>query len=146
MDTFAYKLLLLLHILAVIVAFAPAFVWPVVTVKLVKEGKDPGSAIGALAAGNNARIHGPALVLVGLFGFGLVGVSDQVWEFSQAWVSIAVVLWFAMLGVLFGLLVPAEKRAATGDVGAGKRVGMFNGIISLLLLVMLVDMIWKPFL
>lgn len=146
MDTFAYKLLLLLHILAVIVAFAPAFVWPVVTVKLVKEGKDPGPAIGALAAGNNARIHGPALVLVGLFGFGLVGVSDRVWEFSQAWVSIAVVLWFAMLGVLFGLLVPAEKRAATGDVGAGKRVGMFNGIISLLLLVMLVDMIWKPFL
>ena len=34
MDTFAFKLLTFLHILSVIVAFAPAFVWPVVTGKL----------------------------------------------------------------------------------------------------------------
>ena len=33
-NTFGYKLMLLLHILAVIVAFAPAFVWPFASVKL----------------------------------------------------------------------------------------------------------------
>ena len=30
-DDFGYRLFLLLHILSVIVAFAPGFVWPVVT-------------------------------------------------------------------------------------------------------------------
>lgn len=145
-DTFGYRLMLLLHILAVIVAFAPGFVWPVASVALKKRGEAPGPAIGALAAGNTAKVHGPALILVGLFGFGLVGMSDKLWEFSQAWVSIALVLWFVMLGVVFGLMLPAEKKAASGDVEADKKIAMFGGILHLLLLLMLIDMIWKPFL
>ena len=48
MDSFGYKLFFLLHILSVIVAFAPAFVWPVVSVNLKKQGKEVGPAIGAL--------------------------------------------------------------------------------------------------
>lgn len=144
MDSFGYKLFFLLHILTVIVAFAPAFVWPVVSVKLKKQGKPVGPAIGALAAGNNAMVHGPALVLTGLFGFGLIGMSDKAWEFSQAWVSVAMLLWFIMLGVWFGLMVPAEKRAAAGDAAAEKLQSMAGGILHLLLVLMLIDMIWKP--
>lgn len=143
-DTFGYKLMFLLHILAVIVAFAPAFVWPVVSVRLKKEGKPVGPAIGALAAGNTAKVHGPALVLVGLFGFGLVGMSKSLYEFSDPWISVAMLLWFIMLGVLFGLMLPAEKRSASGDESADKIVSMAGGILHLLLLLMLIDMIWKP--
>ena len=143
-DSFGYKLFFLLHILAVIVAFAPAFVWPVVSVQLKKQGKPVGPSIGALAAGNTAKVHGPALVLVGLFGFGLVGMSDKVWEFSQSWVSVAMLLWFIMMGVLFGMMLPAEKKAAAGDAAADKIVSMAGGILHLLLLLMLIDMIWKP--
>ena len=144
MDSFGYKLFLLLHILAIIVAFAPQFVWPIVSAKLAKEEKPVGPTVGALTAGNTAKVHGPALALAGLFGFGLVGLSDKVFEFSQTWVSIAMVRWFAMLGVVFGLMVPAEKKAAGGDEEAGKKLAMFNGIIHLLLLLMLIDMIWQP--
>ena len=144
MNTFGYKLLLLLHILAIIVAFAPQFVWPIVSVRLAKENKPVGPTIGALAAGNTAKIHGPALALSGIFGFGLVGMSDKAIEFSQTWVSIAMLLWFAMLGVVYGLMVPAETKAHGGDEAAGKKLGMFNGIIHLLLLLMVIDMIWKP--
>ena len=144
MDTFGYKLFFLLHILAIIVAFAPQFVWPIVSMKLAKEGKPVGPTIGALAAGNTAKIHGPALALAGLFGFGLIGMSDKVFKFSQSWVSIAMLLWFAMLGVIYGLMVPAEAKAHAGDEAAGKKLGMFNGIIHLLLLLMVIDMIWKP--
>ena len=152
-DTFGYKLMLLLHILAVIVAFAPGFVWPVVSVRLKKRGEAPGPVIGAMAAGNTATVHGPALVLVGLFGFGLVGMSkpdfpgaEAIWEFSQTWVSMAMVIWFAMIGILSGLLLPAEKAAGAGDADADKKISMFGGFLHILLLLMLIDMIWKPFL
>jgi len=143
-NTFGYKLMLLLHILAVIVAFAPAFVWPFASVKLKKEGKPVGPAIGALAAGNTAKIHGPALVLVGLFGFGLVGMSEKAFKFDQSWVMAAIVVWFLMLGIIFGLMLPAEKKSAGGDESADKLVSMAGGIMHLLLLVMLFLMIWKP--
>lgn len=143
-NTFGYKLMLFLHILAVIVAFAPAFVWPFASAKLKKEGKPVGPAIGALAAGNTAKIHGPALVLVGIFGFGLVGMSEKVFTFSQSWVMAAGTLWFIMLGVVFGLMLPAEKKSAAGDESADKIVSMAGGILHLLLFVMLFLMIWKP--
>lgn len=143
-DTFAYKLMLLLHILSILVAFAPAFVWPLVSVRLKKEGKPVGPTIGALAAGNSAKVHGPALIVAGIIGGGLVGMSEKVFTFSQAWTSIAMVLWFVMLGVLYGLMIPAEKQAAAGDVDADKKASMFGGILHLLLLLMVIDMIWKP--
>lgn len=144
MDSFGYKLFFLLHILSVIVAFAPGFVWPIVAVNLKKQQKPVGPAIGALAAGNGTKVHGPALVLSGFFGFGLIGMSDKAWEFSQAWISVAMLLWFIMIGVLFGMMIPAEKKAAAGDESADKIVGMSSGLLHLLLLLMLVDMIWKP--
>jgi uncharacterized membrane protein len=143
-NTFGYKLMLFLHILAVIVAFAPAFVWPFVSVKLKKEGKPVGPAIGELAAGNTVKVHGPALVLAGIFGFGLVGMSKDVFSFSDAWVSAGMLVWFLMLGVIFGMMLPAEKKAAVGDQSADKIVSMAGGIMHLLLAIELVIMIFKP--
>ncbi|MGI8757046.1 MAG: hypothetical protein ACR2MB_14560 [Acidimicrobiales bacterium] len=144
MDSFGYKLLFLLHILAIIAAFAPVFVWPSVAGRLKKQQKPVGATIGELAAGNTTRLHGPALVLAGIFGLGMVGLSDGAFEFSQAWVSAAVLIWFLMLGVLFAVLLPAEKKAAAGDLAAEKLVSMGNGILSLLLVLQVIDMIWKP--
>ncbi|WP_421120771.1 hypothetical protein ACE2AJ_05570 [Aquihabitans daechungensis] len=143
-NTFGYKLMLFLHVLSVIVAFAPAFVWPFVSVRLKKEGKPVGPAIGALAAGNTAKIHGPALVIVGIIGCGLVGMSEKSISFADAWISAALVVWFLMLGVLFGMMYPAEKKAAAGDEGAEKIISMSGGILHLLLAIMLVIMIWQP--
>jgi uncharacterized membrane protein len=102
------------------------------------------------AAVNNVIVHGPALVLTGLFGLAMVITSadtvggDKLFEFSQAWVSIAFVLWFALLAVVFGLLAPAERKAAAGDAAAAKRAPMFGGFVHILLLLILIDMIWKP--
>lgn len=149
-DTTGYHVLLFLHVLSIIVAFAPNFVWPFVSVKLKKEGKPVGPAIGDLAAGNTMRVHGPALVLAGVFGFGLIGMSkpegatEAVFSFSQAWVSAGMLVWFLLLGVVFGMMAPAEKRAAAGDAGAEKIISMAGGIMHLLLVVMLYLMIFKP--
>lgn len=144
-DTFGYRLMLLVHIFTVIVAFAPAFVWPVASARLRKSGRSP-SAAWAMAEWGTPRVYGPALVIAGLFGFGLTGVSsaNNVYSFGDPWISVAMLLWFVMLGVLFGLLMPAEKKAGAGDAAAVKMVPMFGGILHLLLAVMLIVMIWKP--
>ncbi len=138
-----YKLVFLLHILAVIVAFAPAFVWPVTNAALRKEG-GVGPRVATQVVRNSMMVHGPALVLAGFFGIVLVLLSDEAWEFSQMWVSLAFLVWFALLGVVFGAIVPAERKVAQGDEAAEKRVAMFGGISHVLLLVMLILMIWKP--
>jgi uncharacterized membrane protein len=139
-----YKIVLLLHILSVIVAFAPAFVWPIVNVQTRKTGEKVPSGVAGLVARNTMTIHGPALVLSGLFGIILVVMSDEVWEFSQTWVSLAFLVWFGLLGVVFGGILPSEKKIAGGDETAEKKVAMFGGIAHTLLLVMLILMIWKP--
>lgn len=144
LSTFGYRVFFLLHILAVIVAFAPAFVSPFLSARYQSEDAHIPSDLATKLARNSVQVHGPALVLTGLFGFGLIGLSDNVFKFSQSWISIAMVLWFIMLAVLFGLLIPAEKKVGNGDVAAESKVSAFGGMLHLLLLLMLIDMIWKP--
>lgn len=144
MDSPGYKILLLLHILAVIVAFGPAFAVPVLNARARKLGGDATAVMASLVKGNTLKIYGPATVLVGIFGMGLVGMSEKIWSFSQAWVSVALLLWIFVLAVQFGLLAPAEKKAAAGDTDAVRLQSMFTGIQHLLLLALLAVMIWKP--
>jgi uncharacterized membrane protein len=139
-----YKIVLLLHILSAIVAFAPAFVWPIVNVQTRKRGAQLPADVAGQVPVNNVLFHGPALVLTGLLGLGLVLMSEDVWEFSDAWISGAFLVFFALLGVLFGLLVPAERKVAAGHADAAKKVAMFGGFVHILLLVMLYLMIFKP--
>lgn len=139
-----YKIVLLLHILSAVVAFAPAFVWPIVNAQTRKRGVKVPAEVSGQVPVNNVLIHGPALVAAGVFGILLIVMSEEVWEFSQAWISGAFVVWFALLGVLFGLLVPAERKAAAGDADAARKVSMFGGFVHILLLVMLYLMIFKP--
>lgn len=139
-----YKIVFLLHILSAIVAFAPAFVWPIVNVQARKRGGRVPAEVAGQVPVNNVLIHGPALVLTGVFGILMIVMSEDVWEFSQAWISGAFLAFFALLGVLFGLLVPAERKAAAGDEAAVRKVSMFGGFIHLLLVVMLYLMIFKP--
>ena len=143
-NTFGYRLFFLLHILSILVAFAPAFVWPVVNARLRGQGATPGAEIGKIIRDSWARIHGPAVVLAGLFGILMVVTSKDTWEFSDSWISMAFLLWFLMLGVVFGLMPWNERKAAEGDESADRRSAAFNGILHLLLLLMVVDMIWKP--
>lgn len=144
---FPYNVVLLLHLLAVIVAFAPAFVWPVVRVTMRKAGTPTiPESVGRHIAGNNFKVYGPALVVSGVFGALMILLSGDRYQFSDTWVSTAFVLWFLMLAVLFALLAPAERKAAHPEAtpGADARVNAFGGMVHLLLLLQLIVMIWKP--
>ncbi len=139
-----FGLFLLLHIVAVVVAFAPAFVNPLLTARAKSEGQPLPSSVLDKIAKDTQQVHGPSLVLAGLFGVAMIGTSHQLYKFSQMWISAALLIWVIMVGVVFGLLWPAQKKVAAGDAAADKKVAMFGGIMHLLFLIMLVLMIFKP--
>lgn len=137
----SYQFLLILHILTAIVAFAPAFVRPV----LINHAKSSGdrSSLRALAA-SSRRIYSPALILTGVFGFGLSGMSDDVHELGETWMILAIVLWIAMNGVLHAVERPAEVAFADGDDSAEGRLTLGSTAIAVMLLVMVWLMIVQP--
>ena len=145
-----YNIMLVLHLASVIVAFAPVFVWPFVSMRLKKTGQPVGPTINKLAAGLTLKVHGPALVAVGFFGFALSGMSgdgpdgEKIYSVSSPWLSAAAVLWVLGMGIMFGFMVPAEKKTVQGDAAAEKMLSMLGGVLHLILFVSLYLMVWKP--
>ena len=137
----SYQLMLILHILTAVVAFAPAFVRPV----LISHAKSSGdrAALRALA-GSSRRIYAPALILTGVLGFGLSGLSDDVHELSETWMILAIVIWIAMNGVLHAVERPAEVAFAGGDDSAEGRLTVGSGLLAVMLVVMVWLMIVQP--
>ncbi|MBK5221294.1 MAG: hypothetical protein JJE52_00135 [Acidimicrobiia bacterium] len=143
-DDVAYQLVYLLHIATFVVAFAGAITNPRLGGLAAASDDATRGRIGQLVADGTAKVHFPALALTGLFGIALIVMSDDIYQMSQTWISIAFALWLAMLAVIWFALLPAQRRTASGDIDAKKKVGMFTGIIHLLFVLMLVDMVFKP--
>jgi arginine exporter protein ArgO len=142
-DTTTYKLLLLLHITAIVVAFSPAAAH---TALIRQIGQDNAALrrFAGFASTNSQRIYGTSLILAGLFGIGLIFSSDSAWEFSQTWISLAFLVWIAMNGVLHAMIVPGERALGSGDQSAQQRLDLGGLVMTLLFLFMLYLMIWKP--
>jgi uncharacterized membrane protein len=143
-DGTGYKVMLFLHIVTALVAFAPAFVHPLLAGQTKALDADNRGKVIGMMAGNGRRIYAPALILTGLFGFAMQGMSDGVIEFSQTWFWLALVLWLAMNGVLHGMLLPAERAVAGGDETAAKKVDTGGIVLTLMLAVMVYLMVFKP--
>jgi len=126
-----YKVLGLLHILAVIVAFGPLFFYPT----LQKAGA------GATIAKIHLRLSLPALALTWVIGMGLVGMSKDSIEMSETWIVLALICWVILMVISWFLVRPALTDASAA---AQSRLGMAIGITHLLLIVQLYLMIFKP--
>lgn len=140
LNSTGYKIVLLIHVLAVIVGFAPLWLTPVM-IRLTAAG-DKAAADGLEVS--ILRFSLPGIGLAGILGFGLAGMSEKVFKMSQAWLSISAVLWIVLLAVLFFVARPAIKAFRDGDVAARGRVMMATGIGHLILVVTLYLMIFKP--
>ena len=142
-DT-GYNIMLLLHIVTAFVAFAPAFVHPF----LGEQSKqlDPGSRrqVFGFLVQNGRRVYLPALVVTGILGFGLVGMSSDVYELSQGWVIASIIVWIAINGILHAVVVPAERAVHSGDDSAEGRLTAGGMAATVLFLVMLYLMIFTP--
>jgi uncharacterized membrane protein len=139
----AYNVMLLLHILTALVAFAPAFTHPFLAGQM-KDSPDSRRTMLGFMAGNGRRIYAPALILTGLLGFGLSGMSDGIYALSQTWLLAAIVIWIGMNGVLHAVMLPAEKALAAGDDSAESRMGIGGAILTVGLVVMIYLMVFKP--
>ena len=138
-----YQLLLILHILSVVIAFAPAVVHPLVGGRF--KGDDvPARRFAEAAVLNSRAVHLPALAAVGVLGFALVGVSDKAFRFSDTWVAISIVLWLAIAGIISAVVVPAERAFAAGDTEAEKKVQAGGMIATLLFVIVVCMMVVKP--
>ncbi|MET0146598.1 MAG: hypothetical protein ABW328_17685 [Ilumatobacteraceae bacterium] len=127
-----YETLGVLHILAVLVAFGPLFTYP----SLQRAGA------GATIAKLHMRLALPALVLVWVFGMGLVGMSaDGTWEMSQLWITLSLIGWVILMVVSWFMIRPALSD--TSDAARG-RLASGIGITHLLMIVILVLMVFKP--
>lgn len=128
-DDTGFRIFYLLHILTIVVAFAPA------VIAVLPGGRD--GALGLLDRAGR-QVYAPALILAGLFGILCIVTSDEVFEFSQTWISLAFVVWIAMNGVFHALVLAGQRQGEEAKVVTGQQ------IMTVLLLAMLYLMIWKP--
>ncbi len=126
-----YQLFGLLHVLAVIAAFGPLFIYP----SMQRAGAS--QAVARL----HLRLALPAMTLVWVLGMGMVGLSDDIWELSQTWILLSLIGWVVLLLVSWFLIRPALTD--TTDTARG-RMASGIGVTHLLLVVILYLMIFKP--
>jgi len=139
----SYDIVLFLHIVAVVIALAPAVVDPIVAMQWADDKAALQKFAGTMAQ-NNLKIHGNALILAGLLGFALSGMSDDVIEMSQTWMILAIIGWIAMIGVLHGVLIPAGKAFAAGNEAAQQKLKTIGPVFTLLTLFQFYLMVFKP--
>lgn len=141
-DT-GYNIMLFLHIVFAIIGLAPVVVDPVIAMRWADDDAALRKFAGTMATANQ-RIFGNALIVAGLLGFGIAGMSDKVYQVKDGWLIAAVIVWIAMIGVLHGALIPAAKALAAGDTAAQKKLQTVGPVLTLLTLVMLYLMVFKP--
>ena len=140
-----YDLLLALHIAAASVAFSPAAAHPLTTARVKNAQGVPGVVELSKAFYANTRVvYVPALMALGVVGILLVLVSDEAWEFSDAWIIGSLVTWMAIAGVVTGMTMPGERALAAGDETAEKGIAMGGQLATLGVVVIPWLMVFKP--
>lgn len=149
-----YKIVLVLHVLAAIVGFGSVMLNGVYGSEARKRLGPEGGAI----ADANYRVSWNFamwfIYAIPVLGLALVGMSDKAWKFSQTWVWLALVLWFAIVGVAHGVHRPNVRRLdeliknPNPDVAELERrerlAATMGAVMSVLVVVVLVLMVFKP--
>jgi uncharacterized membrane protein len=162
-----YNVVLLLHILTAIVGFGAVFLNALYGRAAERRKGVEGLAIAEINY-DVSQMAGYFIYAVPVFGILLVLMSDEVFEFSQAWISLSFLLYIVGLGLSHGVLRPNVKKMhalmreltvmGPPAVGAGagrppqvdeieqrgRTVGAVGAILNLLLIVILYLMVWKP--
>jgi hypothetical protein len=149
-----YKIVLVLHILAAIVGFGSVMLNGVYASEARRR---PGPEGGAIAEANfrvSWKVAMWFIYAIPVLGLALVGMSDKAWKFSQAWVWLSLILWFAIVGVAHGVHRPNVSRldelikSPSPDVAELERrerlATTIGAVMSVLVVATLVLMVFKP--
>jgi hypothetical protein len=140
-----YNLFLFLHIVSFLVAFAPAVINPMLERYFERSGG--ASTLQSWAGFTSTYTRTFSLGgLVALLATGIVMIilSDDAWEFSDTWISLAFLLWFAIGGVVSAMILKGEKLMAAGDMKGRELVAKGGPIATVLGAIVLYLMVFKP--
>jgi uncharacterized membrane protein len=162
----AYKVVFMLHIISIIVGFGGVMLNGIYGAEAKKRKGPEGAAIGQanLAV---SKIAEKVIMSIPVWGIILVLLSDGSWKFSQPWVGAALVLFVAVYAFAFFVQLKNQERmtelatelAAGGPPPAGasgpppqvaemegleKKLGMGGAFLSLMVVVMIYLMVFKP--
>ncbi len=129
-----YNIVYFFHIVSIIVGTGAAFVVPVIAARVRSVG---GTADVVETAG--ATLMAPGLLVGGIFGGALVGLSDGRFDFGQTWLALGGLIW--IVAVVAAALAYPPSFVNLPDMS--DRKPMLSGILHLSLAVMLVLMTWK---
>jgi len=141
-DT-GYNVVLFLHVVAALVAMVPAVAHPIMF-ELEKRRDDGDLVALARRIVPASRIYAIAVVIAGVIGVGLVSMSDDLIEWGDTWVWLAILVWVALNGVLHGAMIPAEKALAGGDRSALAKIDRVGPALGVMVLVLIYLMTVKP--
>lgn len=153
-----YKIVLFLHILAVVLAFGPTFGYGF----FFSVAPQYPQATPAILAGIqkvDKYLVNPGMVVLLLAGIGLLSASDGAWSGSDGFVVVGFVAIFALFGMQHGYFQPKVREAkalAERDLKAretlgpefealGAQIGKVGTLAGLIVVVTIFFMTYKPF-
>jgi uncharacterized membrane protein len=152
-DGDLYNLVLVLHILAVVIGFGGMFIAGFYGNESRRLPADEGLVVAQATMRVSAQVPTVAVCAVPILGILLILMSDDVWQFSQAWISLSLLLYIVLMGLATGLQVPTLRklialRAAGGNAtqveALGKRAAVVGAIVNVLWVITLALMVFKP--
>jgi hypothetical protein len=144
----AYKVVFVLHVLAVIVGFGTVCLNGIRGAEAKKRPGPGGLAIGESGFRVN-QVAEKFIYAVPVLGLALVGMSDGVWEFGQTWVWLSLVLYVIGIGVSHSVLIPSEPAGGPPPQvvemeGLEKKLAGAGTFLNVLVVVVVALMIFKP--
>jgi uncharacterized membrane protein len=153
-----YKILLFLHILAVVLAFGPTFGYAF----FFSVAPQYPRATPAILAGVqkvDRYLVNPGMVVLLLAGIGLLSASGGAWDTSDAFVGVGILAIIVLFGLQHGFFQPqvrkakalAERDLESGDAlspefeALGDRIGQVGTLAGVIVIVSIFFMTYKPF-
>jgi uncharacterized membrane protein len=140
-----YNVVLLIHIVSFLVAFAPAVINPLLERHFAANGGDEVLRNWAgFTRDYTRRISLGALVVLLVTGVLMILLSDDLIEFSDTWISLSFLAWFAIAGVVSAMILKGERLISEGDMKGRDLVAKGGPIATLLMVFTLYLMLFKP--
>jgi uncharacterized membrane protein len=154
-----YKIVLFLHILAVVLAFGPTFGYAFFF-SVAPQYPQATPAIIAGVQKVDKYLVNPGMVVLLLAGVGLLSASDGAWDVSDVFVGVGFLAIIALFGLQHGFFQPQTRKAkelAERDLKAGdtlspefeavsQGLSKVGGLAGVIVVATIFFMTYKPFL
>jgi uncharacterized membrane protein len=143
------SLLSTLHVVGAVFIVGPMAILPMTAMRAIRAGQ--GAQVEVLA--KSTFVFSLLSLVVAVLGFGVIGVTTHDTKVSTPWVLISIVLYAVALALTLIAVVPALRSAAehlqdpaSQNLKAPdyRRIAIGSGVATVLLVVVVVLMSWKP--